>query len=200
MKIEKYVVGMYMANCYAIWKDNHVLLVDPGAASRKLMERLSAEDIIVDGILLTHGHFDHIGGVDTIVNKFNCPVYIDEEDAPMLTNSKLNCSLSMKETIINANVTHYVQGTNTVGSFTFEAINAPGHTNGCTLLQFDNYLFTGDVLFYRSIGRCDLPQGSNAKMHASLQMVKTMNPDLIVLPGHGENSVLAEELKFNPYL
>lgn len=200
MNVEKYVVGMYMANCYALWKGKHVLLIDPGSKSRKLMEKLEEEEAVVDAILLTHGHFDHIGGTDFFANKYHCPVYIDKEDEPMLTNPKLNCSLQNNETIIKTPVKYYKNGVQSIGEFTFEAINAPGHTNGCTLLKFDKHLFTGDVLFNMSIGRCDLPQGSSAKMHASLQMIKTFDPELIVLPGHGDTSLLHNEFKYNPYL
>lgn len=199
-KVEKFVLGIYMANCYLIWNGNHVLMVDPGSTSRKLLQHLKDNNAIVDAILLTHGHFDHIGGVDYFASHFNCPVYIDGEDENMLTNIHLNCSLPGRETIVKTPVKKYKNGLNKIGDFTFNAIFAPGHTHGCTMLQFENILFSGDVIFKESIGRTDLPGGSNSEMYNTLQMIKTMDPNLQVLSGHGEPSILSYEFIHNPYL
>ena len=199
-KVERFTLGIYMANCYVLWKQKHVLLIDPGSSSRKLLQYLQENEAIVDGILLTHGHFDHIGGVDYFASKFQCPVYIDEEDKEFLTTPYLNCSMPGRETVIQTKVVNYKPNINNVGVFTFETIYAPGHTHGCTMLKFGDILFSGDVLFKQSIGRTDLPKGSNSEMNNTLAMIKTLNPDLTVYPGHGEDTILSEELKYNPYL
>lgn len=199
-RVEKFVLGMYMANCYLLWKENHVLIVDPGSTSRKLLNYLQEKEAIVDGILLTHAHFDHIGGVDYFASHFHCPVYVEADDEKMLTNRNLNCSLPGREVIVQSSVNNYAAGMNKLGIFDFEVHYAPGHTHGSVLLQFDDILFSGDVLFKESIGRTDLPLGSNAEMVNTLNYIKTLNPDLLVFPGHGDATTIGFELLHNPYL
>lgn len=199
-KVETFPLGLYQANCYLLWKDKHAIMIDPGSMSEKLLRYIKEQDAIVDAILLTHGHFDHIGGVDYFANAFHCPVYIDEEDEILLQDTYLNGSLPIQKCIVNTPVTYYRIGKNEVGCFTFEAIFAPGHTLGCAMLRFDQLLFSGDVLFQNSIGRTDLAMGDDRKMKESLKMIKKLDPTLIVYPGHGPTTTLKEELKTNPFL
>lgn len=199
-KVETYPLGIYQANCYLLWKEDHVIMIDPGGKSGELIQYLNEQEATVDAILLTHGHFDHIGGVDYFVNEFNCPVYIDEADEVMLQDTYLNGSLPERESTVNSPVQFYKVGKNTVGNFVFEAIFAPGHSHGCTMLKFDNILFSGDVLFQGTIGRTDLPVSDPKKMKESLKMIKKLDSSLIVYPGHGNSTSLKEELRCNPFL
>lgn len=199
-KVETYPLGIYQANCYLLWKEDHVIMVDPGGKSGELIQYLNEQEAVVDAILLTHGHFDHIGGVDYFVNEFKCPVYIDEADEVMLNDTYLNGSIPGRESIVNTPVQFYKVGKNTVGNFLFEAIFAPGHSHGCTMLKFDNILFSGDVLFQGTIGRTDLPVSDPKEMKESLKMIKKLDPSLIVYPGHGNATTLKEELSSNPFL
>ena len=198
--VETFPLGLYQANCYLLWKDNHVIMVDPGARSDALLSHLQNKEAVVDAICLTHGHFDHIGGVDFFASQFSCPVYVDEADIEMLKDTVLNGSIKGRESIVNTPVNFYQVGKNTIGSFTFEAIFAPGHSHGCTMLRFDTILFSGDVLFKGTIGRTDLLVSDPKEMKESLQMIKKLNPSLIVYPGHGESTTLKEELLYNPFL
>lgn len=199
-RVETYPLGIYQANCYLLWKEDHVVMIDPGASSHELLQYLVSKNATVDAILLTHGHFDHIGGVDFFVSHFHCPVYVDEADAAMLTDTYLNGSINGREGIVNSEVQHYKVGKNEVGNFTFEAIFAPGHSHGCTMLRFDTVLFSGDVLFQGTIGRTDLPVSDPKAMKESLRMIKKLNPALKVYPGHGAATTLKEELTYNPFL
>ncbi len=198
--VETFPLGIFQANCYLLWKDKHVIMVDPGAKSQDLLQYLLDKEAIVDGILLTHGHFDHIGGVDFFVSHFSCPVYIDEADVVMLKDTYLNGSIKGREGIVNSEVQLYKVGKNSVGEFTFDAIFAPGHSHGCVMLRFDNILFSGDVLFQGTIGRTDLPVSDPKAMNESLKMIKKLNPALLVYPGHGASTTLKEELTYNPFL
>lgn len=190
---------MYQANCYVVSKSNKAIVIDPGSRGTSVMNYIRENNLEVEGILLTHGHWDHIGGVDAFVKAYHVPVYIDSCDEGMLKDTNLNCA-PYKDVMIQANVNHYKIGFNEVGSFKFEAIYAPGHSEGSTMLLFDELLFSGDVLFYMSIGRCDLPTGSNSKMQNTLNKIKRMDPSLKVYPGHGEMTTLQFELMHNPYL
>ena len=200
MKVERYILGDLQANCYLIWQDLHVVIVDPGSSSKKLVEHIKSQNGIVDAILLTHAHCDHVAGVESFVKQFSCPVYISAEDEKMLRDSKLNCSsMFQKGQSFLWPVTYYDAFVD-VGKFHFFVEAAPGHTNGSVLLIFDNFICSGDVLFKQSIGRCDLPMGSSAKMSQTLNKIKTLNSDYIVYPGHGEATSIQEELVNNPYL
>ncbi len=189
-----------MANAYLIIKDNHALLIDPGGSGAKVVSYLEDNNIELKAILLTHGHFDHIAGVDKFVKKFGCPVYIDEEDEKLVKSQALNCStMTQKPFVLKTPFIHYQIGENNIDEFTFEVIDAPGHTSGSVLLGFEEHLFTGDVVFKQGIGRCDLPSGSNSQMHQSIQKIKQLNASYIVYPGHGDTTTLQDELNYNPY-
>lgn len=199
-KIETYPLGIYAANCYVITEGQHALIIDPGGKGKTLVSKLKEENICVDAILLTHGHFDHIGGVSYMQEQFSCPVYVEEEDVKLLKDTHLNCSMVGREATVSKDIRTFDIGSNVIGTFTCEVIYTPGHTDGCVLLQFDEHLFSGDVLFKNSIGRTDLPTGSQSKMINTLKIIKNLEPSLHIYPGHGERTTIQEELLANPYL
>ena len=197
--IETFVLGMVQVNTYLLWNDDHVLVIDPGSKSLRLQEAIDKRNGIVDGIVLTHAHFDHIAGVDTLVNKYHCPLYMNDLDIPLLTDPQLNFSIG-DPIIVHTKAQVLTPGEHTIGKFTFRYIDAPGHSEGCSMLLWDGHLFCGDVLFQGSIGRTDLATSSNTKMMQSLKYIKTMDPDLKVYPGHGPRTTLKDEFQWNPYL
>lgn len=199
-QIDSIVLGMVMTNCYLLWKNNHVLIVDPATRCDKIKQLIDVRNGIVDGIYLTHGHFDHIGGVDAYAELYHCPVYINDLDMRLLSDPYLNASIGSREVIVRSAAIGLQPGKNQIGEFTFTLIDAPGHTEGSSLMIWEDAMICGDVLFQGSIGRTDLVGGSNTKMHQTLQMIKTLNPDLKIYPGHGEQTTLAQELKYNPFL
>lgn len=201
-KIEQYVLGMVQTNCYLLWQNQHVIIVDPASKAAKLKQYLKDQNAIVDAVVLTHGHFDHIAGADSFVKEFHCPLYISEIDAPMLKDPYLNVSQGLvgQEVIIETKPKYLRINTMRINEFEFEVIEASGHTEGSVMLLWNEHLICGDVLFQGSIGRCDLPTASNQKMYQTLQKIKTMNPDLKVYPGHGPTTTLMEEFMHNPYL
>ena len=88
--IETFVLGMVQVNTYLLWNDDHVLVIDPGSKSLRLQEAIDKRNGIVDGIVLTHAHFDHIAGVDTLVNKYHCPLYMNDLDIPLVSIRLVN--------------------------------------------------------------------------------------------------------------
>lgn len=201
-RIDTLILGPYATNCYLLWNDNHVLIVDPASRSNKIHQLITMHHGIVDGIYLTHGHFDHIAGVDAMVDHYHCPVYMNELDLPLLSDPDLNVSAvsGLGNVIVKSAVQALAPGENKIGSFSFTLVDAPGHSEGSCLMLWENNMICGDVIFKGSIGRTDLIGGSNVKMAQSLQMIRTLNPDYLVYPGHGEQTTLWDEFKMNPYL
>ena len=201
MKIDSLVLGSFAANCYLLWKNQHVLIVDPGSKSPKVQKLIDAQRGFVDGIYLTHGHFDHIAGVDSLANYYNCSVYMNPLDIPLLANPYLNVSAGMEhEVIVRSEIIALQPGINQIGEFAFELIDAPGYSEGSSIMLWEGNMICGDVLFQGSIGRTDLFTGSNTKMIQTLEKIKQMEPNLKVYPGHGPTTTLQEELLHNPYL
>lgn len=201
-KIERFVLGDFAVNSYLLWEDNHVLIVDPGSYSKKIVASIHEQEGIVDGILLTHAHFDHIAGVDAFAKEYECPVYMNLLDKPLLKDPLLNFSkgAGMKEVIVQSPVKNIMPGENTIGKFSFTFLDAPGHSEGSSLILWHDILLSGDVLFKGSIGRTDLPTSNNGQMKQTLDKLKTLDPRLQVYPGHGDATILQEELLLNPYL
>lgn len=199
-KIDTFVLGMVQVNTYLLWENQHVLIIDPGSKSAKLQETIEQGGGIVDAIVLTHAHFDHIAGVDALADKYQCPLYINEYDIPLLRDPKLNFSLG-QEIIVKKEPQILKPGDMNIGAFHLHIIDAPGHSEGCSMIQWDKNLFCGDVVFQGSIGRTDLATSSNSQMMQSLKMMKdTLDADLVLYPGHGPKTTWKDELLYNPFL
>ena len=187
-------LGAYQTNCYLVWEETSdtCVVIDPGyepetvlAEAKRLGKRIAA-------VLLTHGHFDHVGGVKGIAMDAECPVYLCEKDLsmpPQMTAGPL-----------------YYTNTYAEGDFveaaglSFKVLHTPGHTPGSVCLQCENALFSGDTLFWGSCGRTDLPGGNWATIQKSLKRLAALPGDYDVYPGHGNATKLSFERNFNPYM
>ncbi len=198
VEIKRLVMGMLATNTYIIKKRKSVLIVDPTGNSDKISSHINEEEKVV-AIVLTHGHFDHIGAVDDLVKKYNCEVYLNSEDIELATTRKLN-SFNQYSAVINSPIKSYHEGKMNIGDFELMIYFAPGHTAGCTLIGIENHLFTGDVLFKEDIGRTDLYSANERDMKKTLQFIKTLDENYIVYPGHEELTTLKHELVYNPHL
>ena len=193
------------ANTYIVIDDrNQCIVIDPSKDCPGIVNYIKKNNLILKGILLTHGHFDHIRGVNNLYEEFHTPIYIGFEEVDLLTNPELNCSYMMsspyiidiKPITISDNEVIHLLDENIV------CIHTPFHTVGsyCYLFKESKILFTGDSLFKGSVGRSDLPTGNIKDFPSSMAKIKALDDDLKIFPGHGPSSNLAFEKRANIYL
>lgn len=196
-EVRTLVMGPVLTNTYILSENGHCLIVDPAANLKRIQE--AVQNLQVDAICLTHGHFDHIQAVDALRKIYQCDVYISEYDEELLRDSHKNASDMLKPFTIAAPVKYYTDQTQ-INSWNLEVIEAPGHTKGSVLLICDDLMFCGDVLFKEGIGRTDLYGGSHSQMKRSLDKINSLRKDYKVYCGHGESTTLFDEFENNPYL
>jgi len=197
MEIRTLTLGIYQTITYLVVQDNEIIVIDPVSKPERIQALIKENETLV-GICLTHGHFDHIGAVDELVSKYNCPVFIHKDDYELTQDSEKNYSQT-KKIKLKSKIEFYSDSMK-IKSFNFDVLNTPGHTKGSVCLRFDNNLFTGDTLFKGSIGRTDLYGASPQEMKQSLRLLRSLQEDYIIYPGHDGITTLFDELKRNPYL
>ena len=194
MEITVLTLGGYMTNCYILRQEasSKCLIIDPGYEAGRILSVLQQKQLEPEAILLTHGHFDHVGAVQDLAAETDCDVYIAEADLslpPMITNGKLYYTH-----------TYPASGTLNLAGMTIRVLPTPGHTPGSVCLLVGDTMFSGDTLFQGGCGRTDLPGGSWERIAASLKTLAALPGDYRVLPGHGGETTLDRERQSNPYL
>ena len=194
MKIITITGGSLYTNCYMAYAEDSdtCVLIDPGFDAEQILEKVRAQGKTLEAVFLTHGHFDHIGGVKDIAAQTCCRVYIHEADL----------ALPSQLTVGTVPATdHYDEGdTVTAAGLTFRVLHTPGHTPGGVCLLCEEAMFAGDTLFAGTCGRTDLPGSSPKQMRESLSRLAKLEGNYRVLPGHGIYSTLDMEKRTNPYL
>jgi len=194
-----------LSNTYVVSDDdNRAIIIDPSSDGEGLLSYLKKNNLTPIAILLTHGHFDHIRGVNNLLKNYDIPVYIHELDKDFLSDPYLNCSLmcGMNITINKEPIlVKDNQELHLLKDETIKVIHTPFHTVGSVCYYFtnNNWLFSGDTLFRLSIGRDDLPGSSPKSKSESLAKLKKLPNDIKIYPGHGQNTVLATELMLNDF-
>lgn len=178
-------VGELATCCYIVWEDGAegCVIIDPGAEAERI--RQACEGRKIEAILLTHGHFDHIGGVRELARE-GAEILIHREDAPMLTSPELNASWLVGDAVTAPQATRTVREGEriTYAGVTFTVLHTPGHTPGGVCYQTGQWLFTGDTLFHGGYGRTDLPGGSMQQLADSLRRLYPMARQFEIFPGH----------------
>ena len=172
MNIKVIKVGYLECNCYLLEKDNKVLVIDPGDDYNKIKKEIKDNKVL--GILITHSHFDHIGCVNNLIKDYQVEVYNYQNTEEKEYN---------------------------IDNFKFNIIHTKGHSKDSITFYFkeENIMFTGDFLFYDTIGRCDLEGGDYNEMLNSIDKIKQYSKDITIYPGHGRISTLEREFLNNPY-
>lgn len=204
-KVKTMPLGSLGTNCHIVYTgENTVIAVDIGGDSSKFLDFLKNENLTLTKILLTHGHYDHIGGVREVQKATGAQVYIHEEDVPMLSDTQKNLALWIEPYADFEPVTEFatVKDGDVIedGDASFTVLHTPGHTRGSVCYLCEDIILSGDTLFCLSRGRTDFPGGSDAQMLASFKRLKELQGDYRVFPGHNESTTLEFERKNNPVM
>ena len=194
LKTYALALGAYQTNCYIIHDDasKSCCVIDPGYDPDIILDKLDSLGLTLEAVLLTHGHFDHVGAVKELASETGCEVYLHSADLtmpPMMTAGPLYYTKT------------YAEGSKlALAGLTISVLHTPGHTPGSVCLRCETSLFSGDTLFQGSCGRTDLPGGDWATILKSLNRLAAIEGNFWVFPGHGGSTTLRDEKKYNPYM
>lgn len=205
MKILRIPAGVYAANCYLIYSESTKdgIIVDPGGDAESITNYIERESLNIKDIILTHGHGDHIGGVNELKESLGAKVMIHREDAELLSDGNKNLSATMAMGSVEIVPDKLLNHGDIIefGNLKAEVIHTPGHTKGGICLKVGDNIITGDTLFAGSIGRTDLLGGDYDTIIESIKERIMIYPDDIeVFPGHGGSSTIGRERTSNPFL
>ena len=197
LELQKCIVGSVYTNCYFLKnkETGELLIVDPGDAADMIERKVSEMQGKPVGILLTHGHFDHIIGIPEIINYKKIPVYIGENDFEFLYDSTLSLSLWSDMDFTLSKDIEVIKLKENDEVFGFKVINTPGHTHGgiCYYNIDENVMFSGDTIFKMSHGRTDLPTGNMKELEQTLEELFKLNSSILIYPGHGGTTTIGAE-------
>ena len=206
LKIGRIVMGMCQTNCYFVYEEGNTgaIVFDPADKGEYIYNGLKEKGFSVEAIFLTHGHFDHIWGVEALKELSGAKVYAFEEEREVCENAKINVSAGAgRPCQIKADVYMKDGEEVTVAGVTCRLIATPGHTKGscCYYFETAKMLISGDTLFQESVGRTDLPTGSMSTLVRSIkEKLMPLPEDVKVYPGHGEATSIGYEKEYNPFL
>lgn len=212
MQIERIVAGVFESNTYLVYstKTNRAILIDPGAESQRLWHLLEERELTLTALIATHGHLDHVGALADLRKLSGAPVIVPKLDGDILNHLPDSCKMfGLPEDeipIVDHWITPEMDSLATDQLGTDPPVNeigihhTPGHTPGGVCLQIGDALFSGDTLFYDSVGRVDLPGGDGPTLMKSLLYLMSLDGNLVVYPGHGPATTIAREKGSNPFI
>lgn len=206
IKIGKITLGVCQTNTYFIYREgsSDIIVFDPADRGEYLFSKFQEKGFNVAAILLTHGHFDHILGIEDLQKHTEAKLYASEDEAELAKDIELNCSqMFRRECSVNPDILFSDGEKVTLADIELEVIKTPGHTVGgcCYYIEEAGFLISGDTLFLESVGRTDLPTGSMGTLIRSIKEKLFILPDeTIVYPGHGPSTTIEHEKEYNPFI
>lgn len=198
MKIQTFRLGELNVNCYIVYENHKAFIVDPGYESQAILDFITNHQLDVSFIYITHGHPDHIGGIDFINQHLNVDVYAPIKDQWWIeTYAKANG--------ITATITKWIKEPFVIdfNGSQWHVYDTPGHSEGGTVLYHEpsHTVFAGDTLFYQTVGRTDIPYANkDVLVHSIRKMYQLFSDEVIVYPGHGRTTSIGHEKQFNPFV
>jgi len=203
MNITTMVLGPVQTNCYITQNSGQALIIDPADRADLIIKKCEELKINLIAILLTHGHFDHIGAVNDLKEAYKIPVYAGRDEEKLLSDTMLNGSAKMNRIPIKTSADILVDDNEIleIAGLSVKVIATPGHTSGCVCyyIESEKVLFSGDTLFADSFGRTDFPTGSQSMLKNSIiNKLFVLPDDTAVYPGHDRGTVIEYEKVNNP--
>ena len=202
--IRRLTVGPVEANCYIIscGADGKAAVIDPGGDGEMILAELDRLNLVVEAVVNTHGHFDHIGANGLLIARTGAPLMIHEADLPFLRSASENAAfygMRIEPSTVPSRL--LTDGDRIdVGETELTVLHTPGHSPGGISILAGNSIFTGDTLFAGSIGRTDLPGGDMDTLMESVRRILTLDEETTVYPGHGPPTTIGREKRSNPFL
>ena len=212
LKIGRMVLGGFQTNCYFVYREGVLdakgfcpaIIIDPAERGSYIMDTMKRNGFQVAGILLTHGHVDHISGADVLRKESGVLVYASADETNVLQDTSLNLSQMFGAPCrVEADVLLKDGETYSIADMDFQVITTPGHTEGSCVFYFEEgkFVVSGDTLFEGSVGRTDFPTGSMSVLVRNIKQKLFKLPDeTVVYPGHGGSTTIGWEKENNPFI
>lgn len=200
--VVRLVLGELDTNCWLVddGDGGPTVVVDPAGDAEQLLSELAGRD--VSSIVLTHGHFDHLGAADALRERTGAPLMIHRADGPLITSAQGTGALMFGLDHSTKPAERLLEDGDTIaaGRLVLTVVHTPGHTRGCICLLCDGHVFSGDTLFAGSVGRTDFPGGDPVALKRSIvDRLAPLADDLVVHPGHGPDTTIGRERRVNPF-
>ena len=203
MTIYTLVQGVVGTNTYVVADDKgNCVVIDPEYSGTSIVGLIEDKKLNLKAILLTHGHYDHIGGIEPVFeHNPNVDIYIGRGELDVVSSTSPLLENPQSSEIVINNAKQLADGDTVVaGDLEFKVMHTPGHSHGGVVYIIDDVIFSGDTLFYEEIGRCDLYSGNYHVMLTTLRKLSDLKGDYTVYPGHGSKTTLDHEREYNRYM